>query len=289
MAFCHPGQLAALHAAEFEDHAPQRTQAPAQHQHLQQQQDDARAAQIDPQRAAEHADLRTQRLRVLQDVDAVGDLGVLVGRRPGVSHAVPVGLALAAVGAADRQRPLERFLQRTQQLRHRQLGTERGIGSPRRHALQHHLRIHAAVGHVETRIGRVVRRDERAVAAEFHLVGVVQRVTLQALAQVVFSGVDKGAVQRVTGQGEERQQCQTGRQQLARTQRTRPPPVEPVTADGGGSCGAGGGRGHQVQAMPARCISLRRCAGWRSGSRGRARSRSASVRRPGPASCAGGR
>ena len=97
-------------------------------------------------------------------------------------------------------------------------------------------------------------------------------------------------IRRADGsESEEGEQRQAGGEQLAGTQRTRPPPVEPVTADGGGWRGAGGWRRHQVQAMPARDISLRRCAGWRIGRRGRARSRSASVRRPGPASCAGGR
>ncbi len=111
VALAHALGLAALHLGQLGDHATQRTQAPLQDDRLQQQQDQADATQVEPDTAAEHPQLRTERARVFHHVDGVRELGGRIGI--GVPHqaqAVAVHRTLAAVDLDHRQRAFEYLL-----------------------------------------------------------------------------------------------------------------------------------------------------------------------------------
>ncbi len=290
--FAHAGGRAGLHALELADHVAQRAQAPAQHQHLQQQQDHAGAAKVAPQRRAERGHLATERGGVLEDVDGVRELAAcILAAAEHQAIAIAVHLPELAADPGHRQRPFEHLLPRVQHARGRQPGALRGIRFPLA-GRQHDLRVQAAAGALEAGIGRVVRRDHAAVAGEIAC-GVGQRVTVQALAHAAARGALEGEVQRIAGQCQETDQAQAGRPQLARLQRTwlgDTQTTAPCAVVVVGCCGSGRCHLRRLDQSPLREHAVNpRSAGSRNDSRGRARSRSASSRRPDPASCAGGR
>ena len=226
VALAHPIRDAALHALEFVDHPAQRVQTPAQHRHLQHQQQHAHAAEIAPQRAPEHRQLVLQPRGVFQDIDGVRHFVGQIVARPHQPVTVAVGLADLAVGFHVLQRPFEAFLARLEHAHLRQLRPARGIGVPQ-HEGQHDLGVQPAARTLEPRVGElvVVGRDQVAAAAELGLAGEIQRVIAEPAAQDVFGGAEEGAVQRITGQRQECDQAQAGRQQLSRLQRTRTPVI----------------------------------------------------------------
>ncbi len=76
---------------------------------------------------------------------------------------------------------------------------------------------------VEAVVGRILRRVQLAAAQELDLAGVGIGVVAQALALALAGHIEEGAVERIAGQREEREQAETGRHQLARLQRARAP------------------------------------------------------------------
>jgi hypothetical protein len=197
-----------------------RAQAPLQDDGLQQQQDQADAAQVEPDAATEHAQLRTQRARVFHHIDGVREFGGRVGvGAPHQAQAIAVHRALAAVDLDHRQRAFEHFLARRQQAaadggQHRAFGGHR-IALAVRH---HYLQVQATAGHVEARIRRLLADVQRAVAGEVDAGRVGGGVVLQALTQVRLRRIGEGGVERVTGQGQERDQAHGRGEHLARLQ-----------------------------------------------------------------------
>ena len=230
VALAHALQLATLDPGQLGHHPLQRTQAPVEDHHLQQQQDQAGATQVDPQRGAEHPHLRGQDLRILHHEDRIRELVVRAALTPDQADAVAIDLTLAAIELGHRQRAFEALLARGQLPGHlrqqRPLGRERGPV-----AVGHqHLGIQAAAGAVEARIGAHVRGVQRTVTSEVDVVRVGHRIAGQALAQVGFGGLGEGAVQGEAGQHQERDQTDAGRGELARLERTRPPAPESESA-----------------------------------------------------------
>ena len=230
VALAHPVCDTALHALEFVNHPAQRMQAPAQHRHLQHQQQYAHAAEVAPQRAAEHRQLVLQPRGVFQNINGVRHFVGQIIARPHQPIAVAVGLTDLAVGFHVLQRPFEALLTRLEHADLRQLRPARRIGIPQ-HERQHDLGVQPAARALETRVGKlvVVGRNQVATAAELGLAGKIQRVIAEPAAQDVFGGAQKGAVQCVTGQGQECDQAQAGRQQLPRLQRARAPVIQALT------------------------------------------------------------
>ena len=268
----HSGGLAVLDALEFGDDIAQRAQAPAQHQHLQQQQDHTGAAQVTPQRRAERRHLPAECSRVFEDVDGVGEFAArILAAGPQQAITVAIHLARAAVDAGQRQRPLENSLAGVEHYPFRQPWTLRGIGLPVSRG-QHDLRVQAAPRSLETGIRHIERWDKTAVARE--VAGrVCHCIAVQPLAHAALGGALEGAIQRITGQCEEGDQAQAGRPQLPRLQRPRLGDAQPTQARrpaGARALNRRLGRDHPVG---SRGKLSRRCARWRSGNRGRGRFR----------------
>ncbi|KAG1256233.1 hypothetical protein G6F68_009872 [Rhizopus microsporus] len=225
VALAHARGLAALHLGQLGNDPPQRAQAPLQDDGLQQQQDQADATEVEPDPAAEHAQLCTQRARVFHHVDGVREFGGGVGIGiPHQAQAIAVHRALAAVDLDHRQRAFEHFLARRQQAtahggQHRAFGGHR-IALAVRH---HHLQVQAAARNVEARIRRLLADVQRAVAGEVDAGRVGGGVVLQALTQVRLRRVGEGGVARVTGPRQERAPAQGRGEPLARRQGARPP------------------------------------------------------------------
>ena len=210
------------------DHMPQRAQAPAQHQGLQQQQDDAGTTEVEPQRATEKAQLRAQRARVFHHVDGVRKLaGRITVAAPDQAQAIAVDLALTAIDLGHVQRAFEHLLARCQQAalvvrQQRPLGRHR-IALPFGH---HHFQVQATAGHVKARIRRLLTDIQRAVTGEVDPGRIGRGVVFQPLTQVVARGVGEGRIQRIAGQGQKGHQAGRCGQHLPRLQGAQPPAVK---------------------------------------------------------------